>query len=69
MYNIFKNDARHFGEHLKTRSDQGCLHESPVTSRAKTLVRGVVLTIRRFTILAQVSSSTNLVESIVAREK
>ncbi len=43
--------------------------ESPITSRAKILVRGIVLMIRRFTILVQVSSSTKQVKSIVAREK
>ncbi len=43
--------------------------ESPVTSRATILLRGFVLMLRRFTILIKVSSSTNLVKSIVAREK
>ena len=43
--------------------------ESPVTSHAKTLLRGFVLMFRRFTILIKLSSGTNLVKSIVAREK
>ena len=54
--------------------------ESPITPRAKILARGLVLRLRRFTFgesvlrlrrfktLIKVSSSTNLVESNVARE-
>ena len=54
---------------LALRDPGMLLEESPVTSHAKTLLRGFVLMFRRFTILIKLSSGTNLVKSIVAREK
>ena len=58
-------------DQARARAELACggWDASPVTSHAKTLLRGFVLMFRRFTILIKLSSGTNLVKSIVAREK